>query len=171
MTSRAAQTQIPRQIEPVYVVLSGETLLNAPIETAWRHMINYPSWQHYSTVQHIAGIPGQEGEVVRLQKAEKGFAFPAYFARTIRLDAPRRVIWKTYLEKGTEEVDRFGIVEFRLVEAKGGTRFIYSLIYEFQVPFRHESELENFSKQQYANFAALLAVTHPKLKALVEADS
>jgi hypothetical protein len=170
MNSRPEETPIACRIEPVYLVLNGEMLLNAPIETAWRHMINYPSWQNYSTVRHISGIPGEEGEVVRLQKEEKEFAFPPYFARTIRLDPPRRVIWKTYLEKGTEEVDRFGIVEFRLVAEAVGTRFLYSLLYEFQVPFRHESELECFRNQQYANFAALLAVTHPKLRTLVESD-
>src|SRR5215211_7634217 len=109
-----------RRIAPVYVVCSAETMIDAPIGEAWRYAINYASWQNFPLIQHVSGELGQEGEVVLLSKEEKGFkSFPPYYARTVKLDPGRRVIWKTYPEERTEDNDFFGFVEFRLEEAQG----------------------------------------------------
>src|SRR5688572_4451745 len=127
---------------PVYLFWNGEMLLDAPVDKAWKHVLDYPSWQSYSSVEHVSGPPSQDGEVVRLRKDEKGFAFPPYYARTIKLDPPRRVVWKTYPESTGGQGDFFGIVEFQLHEAQGKTRFCYNTIYEFLVPHAEEAELE-----------------------------
>jgi hypothetical protein len=156
--------EVPK-LMPVYLVWRGETLLDAPVEEAWPHVVDYPAWQSYSIVQHVSGKPGREGEVMLLKKEEEGFAFPPYLARTIKLEPQRRIIWKTFPEQGN---DYFGIVEFDVREIDGKTRFNYSLLYEFMMPERTEAELEEFYKQQYAATEALFAAVIPKLKKLTE---
>jgi hypothetical protein len=161
-------TELPARIEPVYLFWETETILNAPVEKAWPHIVNYPSWQNFSIVKTISGSHGLEGEVVSLQKDEGGFVFPPYYARTIKVEPERRIVWKTFIEKGSREIDRFGIVDFRVFADTGGTRFVSNLVYEFLVPYRHERELEAFRKKQDENFKTLFASTRPKLKQLVE---
>jgi hypothetical protein len=156
-----------KKIEPVHLFWEGEMPLDAPIDTAWKHLINYPAWQNYPEVRHISGPKGGEGEVVALQKKEEGFVFPPYFARTLLIDPPRRVVWKTTPDTGAE-IDFFGIIDFRLIERGGQTIFVYNNMYEWLVPYDDISELEPFKAKQYANFETLYASTRPKLKALVE---
>jgi hypothetical protein len=158
----------PRKIEPVYLFWETETILNAPVKDVWPHIVNYPSWQGFSTVKTISGKPGQEGEVVSLQKDEKGFVFPPYYARTIKIELQRRIVWKTFIDKGSAEIDRFGIVDFKLFEGEGKTRFCSNLLYEFLVPYEHESEIATFRETQDENFKSLFASTRPKLIKLVE---
>jgi hypothetical protein len=165
-----AMNDTPKKIEPVHLFWNGEMPMDAPIDIAWKHLINYPSWQNYPTVRRISGPEGGEGELVALQKEEKGFEFPPYYARTLKLDPPNRVVWKTYPEPGTQEAEFFGIIDFRLVESGGKTIFVYNNMYEFLVPYDDECELAEFKCKQYANFDALFAATRPKLKALVEGD-
>lgn len=155
-------------VEPVYLVLGGELMIDAPVEQVWHHVLNYPSWQNYSSVEHISGEPGGEGEVVLLRKEEEGFTFPPYYARTIKLEPRRRSMWKTYPETRTQGNDFFGIVEFRLEESQGTTRFSYNTLYEFLVPHVEKSELDAFRERQRENFETLLAAIFPKLKALAE---
>lgn len=139
-------------------------MLEASPEKVWPHVLDYPSWQNYAIVQHVSGTPGQEGEVVLLQKDELGIKSTPYLARTIKLDPGRRVIWKTY----RENADYFGIVEFRIDEVQGKTRFCWNLLYEYVIPYEHESELAAFRKQQYEYFETLSSVVFPKLKNRVE---
>jgi hypothetical protein len=159
-----------RKTAPVYMFWDSELVLNAPPQAIWPYLVNYPSWQSYSKVERIFGRAGEVGEVVKLIKEEKGFVFPAYYARTIKIEPGYRIVWKTFLEKGTTEIDRFGIVDFRLYEGKaeGETRFVDHLMYEFLVPYEKESELDEFRKRQDENFHNLFAATRPKLKKLVE---
>ena len=157
-----------RKTAPVYLVWSGEMMFDAPLERAWTHVINYPSWQNYSTVKHITGEVGKEGEVVLLSKDEKGFEFPPYFARTIKLEPPHRVIWKTYPEKSSPGNEFFGIVEFRLDEVDGKTRYWFQSLYEFLVPYENEDELDQFRKQQDDNMSTLYESIYPKLRKLIE---
>ncbi len=166
-----ARADAPRSVAPVYLVWSGEMMIEAPVKRVWPYVQNYPSWQEYSLVKHIAGPVGGEGELVLLKKEESGLEFPPYYARTIKLDPDSRVIWKVWLEKGVHEMDFFGIVEFRVDETQGRTRFWYNCIYEFEVPYRHESELDEFRRQTVVSFDAVFAVTFPKLKALAEGSA
>ena len=162
-----ASVETARKIGPVYLFWNGETTLDSPVKAAWPHVLNYPSWQNYSTVQTISGKPGQEGEVVVLRKDEMGIQFPPYCARTILLQPEHRVVWKTWPQQRSEELDFFGIVEFRLYAADSDkTRFVYNTVYEFMVPYRQESELQTFREQQYQNFELLFSSILPKLKAL-----
>lgn len=164
MNSPAAANPSDVKIAPVYVVIERETIIDAPVATVWRHALNYPSWQNYSIVKHVSGTPGQEGEVVLLKKEELSTPTTAYYARTIKLEPERRVIWKTF----RENVDYFGIVDFRFYDLGGKTRFCNNSLYEHNIPYREESEIEAFRKQAYANMDALLASILPKLKQLAE---
>lgn len=143
-------------------------MLNSPVAASWPHVLIYPSWQNVPICQTGVRKPGQEGEVAMLRKEEKGFTFPSYYARTIELKPERRVIWKTYPEHRTPEADFFAIVDFELYEVDGQTRFCHSLLYKFLVSHRNEDDLTVFRKQQYDKFSALLLITLPKLKKIVE---
>jgi hypothetical protein len=156
-----------RKIAPVYVILERETLINAPVSTVWRHAINYPSWQNYSIVKHISGVPGQEGEVTLLKKDELSSPTTAYYARTLKIEPERRIVWKTF----RDNVDYFGIVDFRFYDEGGKTRFCNNSLYEHNIPYQDESEIEAFRAQAYANMEQLLASILPKLKKLAETDA
>jgi hypothetical protein len=164
MDIQAASTKNDRKVAPVYLVFTGEIMLNAPRDVAWPQAINYPSWQNYTIVQNVSGRPGEEGEVVLLKKEELNF--PPYYARTIKLEPPSRVIWKVFLDKDAA-MDLFGIVEFNLHEVGGKTRFCYNLLYEFMVPYTDESELKAFRDQQHKEFAEALEVMWVKLKNMI----
>jgi hypothetical protein len=157
-------TAVRSQATPVYLVLDGSVILNAPVKDSWPHVINYPSWQDYSIVQHLSGEPGREGELVMLKKDDLE-SFPPYYARTIKLEPERRIIWKTYAE-GSESF--FGIVEFRLSELQGKTCFSYSVVYEFLVAAQDEREIDSFQRRRRTDYEAMLAEVIPKLRELVE---
>ena len=152
------------RIAPVYVVWNGEILIDAPIADVWRHALDYPSWQNYSTVRRISGEAGCEGEVMQLKKEEAGLNLPPYYARTIKLDPPRRVIWKTY----RDSPDYFGIVEFRFDVVGGSTRFCNNLLYEHLITYQNESEVEEFRKRRYEMVELSAASILPKLKRIAE---
>lgn len=168
MDPRSASTDGVAKVAPVYLVRNGELMLDASIKEAWPHVVNYPAWQNYSIVQRESGEPGQEGEVVLLKKEEAGMTFPPYFARTIKLEPERRIIWKIYPQTKDAERDYFGFVEFRVYEANGKTRFCYSTLYEFLLRYRDKSELEAFRRQQDQNAETMYSTVFQKLKDLVE---
>jgi len=170
MTDRVEYIGTPCKVAPAYILRRGENLIDAPLRATWRCLINYPSWQNFRRVQHISGRPGAEGEVVLLEKAETGFTFPRYYARTIVLQPERKVIWKQFADPASQGLDFFGIVTFSAVAAQHGTSFSYDLLYEFLIPYREEEELGALSKRQYENFDALLSVVVPKLKHLAESE-
>lgn len=156
-------------VSPVYLFREGELLINAPVSKVWPLVVNYPVWQKYSTVKTVAGTHGQEGEVVMLKKEEPGFVFPTYFARTLKIEPEKRIVWKTYIEPTPGEVDRFGIIDFRVTDlGNGTTRFQNSLLYEFLVPYEDERELEEFRVRQNKNFENLQSTTYPRLKEMAE---
>jgi hypothetical protein len=167
MTQPTAVAADARKIAPVYVVIERETLIDAPVRTVWRHAINYPTWQNYSIVKHISGTPGHEGEVTLLKKEELASPTTAYFARTIKIEPERRIVWKTF----RENVNYFGIVDFRFYDVDGKTRFCNNSLYEHNVPYTEEHELEAFRAQAYANMAELLGLILPKLKKLAESGA
>lgn len=160
-----------RKIEPVYLFTTRELVLNVPIDVAWRHVLAYEKWQQYSKLETLSGTPGQVGHMTRLIKEEKGFTFPTYRARLLLLEPPHRVVWKTWPEEPSEGNDFFGIVDFRLRSEGKATRFISEIMYEFNVPHEHESELLAFREQQAENFRVLQDSIMPKLKLLAEAKT
>lgn len=164
MDTQAASAQADRKVDPVYLIFTGEVLLDAPRNVAWARVINYPSWQSYSIVRNVSGEPGQEGEVVFLKKEELNF--PPYYARTISVEPPNRVVWKVWLEPGGE-IDTFGIVDFVLHDANEKTRFCYNCLYEFLVPHSTESELQEFREHKYNEYNAGLSANWAKLKEMV----
>lgn len=162
----------PEQIvSPIYQVWEGELLIEAPIQTVWANILNYPAWQNFPVMKCLSGERGEEGELVLLRKEEEGFTFPAYYARTVKVEHVRRIIWKVYLDKGAENYDFFGFVDFRVDEQKDKTRFSYNLIYEFVLDSQDPGEIDRFREQQYLNFKALVSVIIPNLKKLSETGS
>jgi hypothetical protein len=166
MTHKAEEA-ITMKVAAVDLVWNGEWTFDAPLHDVWRHVIDYPSWQNYSSVEHVSGQVGCEGEVVLLRKDEPGFEFPPYYARTIKLDPPHWVIWKTFPMRASPENQFSGIVEFRLNEASGRTRYWFQSIYEFSVPHTEEAELHKFRQRQNANMLRLYDSIYPKLQALI----
>jgi hypothetical protein len=150
---------------PVYLVIDGQILLDAPVKEAWRHIIDYPSWQNYSTVEHISGEVGEAGEVVLLKKEEAGIEFPPYYARTIKIEPESRVICKCYPQDESDAF--FGIVEFRAAPVGDRTRFSWSGIYEFMVAYSDPEQLKAFEAEEYQNFEKLFDSVLPKLQRLV----
>lgn len=159
-----------QNISPVYVVVNGETLIDAPVKRVWRHLINYPAWQNYSQVQHISGKPGHEGEVVLLKKEEATYSSPPYYARTVKIDPERRIIWKTFRDKAPGDEGYFGFIDFTLHAQGERTLFRSSNIYEHMVPYTDERELEEFRRKRCEISAQVSSVTREKLKKLIEED-
>jgi hypothetical protein len=152
----------------LYELWEGQLIFDAPVADVWRCVIEYPAWQDYSMVKHISGEPGEEGELVLLKKEEPGLeSFPPFYARTIKLIPDTRVIWKTFPAEASDELDFFGIVDFGVAPASDGSRFTYSLLYEFLVPYQSEVDLENFRSAQREQTEAMLASILPKLRRLV----
>jgi hypothetical protein len=164
LLSEAPESNAARKYEPVYLIRDLEITFDAPPERAWPHVVDYSSWQDYPTVQHISGEPGQEGELVLMEKA--GVATP-YYTKTIKLDPGRRIVWKCYPETPTEGNDYFGFVDFRVIGVEGGSCFRSEAIFEFMVPYENESELDAFREQLSAGEEKLL-VSLQRLKELVE---
>jgi hypothetical protein len=169
MNSKISRFAAEAIVPPVYVVGTGEVLLEAPRKKVWPHIIHYTTWQAYTITEHISGKAGEEGEVVLLKKDDgTGIVTPAYYARTVRIEPERRIIWKTFTDNGDQEINFSGVVDFRLQETNGTTAFWYNFVSEYLVPNKNERELAEFRDQQYANFAEVSKVIFPKLKSLVE---
>ena len=168
MSNVTLDSSRPSKVAPVYIVADGDMLLAASVERVWPFIVNYPSWQGYSIVQHISGPADEEGELVLLRKDEEGFEFPPYYARTVKKEPRKRIIWKTYPEKARPGEEFFGIVDFKVEDENGKTRFRFDVLYEFNVPYEHEQDLQRFRDAQKANFNALFSSVFPKLRRLVE---
>jgi hypothetical protein len=151
----------------VYIVREGSMFIGAPVKEVWRLALDYPSWQNYSIVRHISGEPGGEGEVVLLKKEEAGVQTTPYYARTIKLEPKRRVIWKTF----RDDTDYFGIVEFRVEGKDGGSQFSFNVLYEHVVTYNDEADVDAFRIRQYGNVDTLFSTILPKLKNLAEENS
>ena len=152
-----------KKLIPIYLTSKGELTIDAPVPVVWRHAIDYRAWQNYSLVQHVSGTPGEEGELVILKKEEVSNVTP-YFARTIKLEPGRRIVWKTYREGNPD----FGIVEFVVEEVGLRARFIYSMLYERNLSNQSGEEAQSFRKRSQESSDAYLAGTLRKLKALCE---
>lgn len=139
-------------------------MIDAPLDEVWPHLLNFYGWQNFSVNKRISGKPGDEGEVILLKKEEPGSSPNPYYARTIKLEPGRRIIWKTYPENGSY----FGIVEFKLDNVGGATRFIYNVLYENMVSYQDEAELTQFHDYSYGRFEKIFAAVFPKLKKLAE---
>lgn len=158
------------KIAPVYVVVKGETIIDAPVKRVWRHLINYPSWQNYTTREHISGKPGEEGEVVLLKKEEATYSSPPYYARTVKIDPEQRIMWKTFRDKAPGDEGYFGFIDFTLHADGDRTIFRSNNIYEYLVAYTDERELEEFRNKRIEISASVSSVTRAKLKKLIEED-
>jgi uncharacterized protein YndB with AHSA1/START domain len=156
------------KIDPIYMIWSDEIMINASVKNTWKHVTNPPSWQNFPVYKTVSGSTGNEDEVILMRKEEEGFEFPSYFARVLKIEPERRIVWKTYPEKITPQENFFGIVDFKIHDEGGKTRFCYDFIYEFLVPHENDEQLIAFRDQQYENFKTLFSIIFHKLKALAE---
>jgi hypothetical protein len=155
---------------PVYVIMDGGFSLDASVDVAWGSVVDFPSWQGFSSIERISGVIGAEEEVFLLVKNGESFDFPPFYARTLRVEPHRRIIWKTFPADVLEGTGFVGIVEFRLESAEAGTsRFSYHSIYEFNGPFSSEAERLSFRNAQYDDFSNEWKLIGPKLEELVVA--
>jgi len=120
--------------------------IEASIEQTWARAIDYPSWQQFSMGSRRSGAAGKEGEVMLLKKEEGGVEMPPYYARTVKLERMRRIVWKTFPEQRTPAFDFFGFVDFQFQPHPSGTLFRNNLLYEFNVP--DEAAIAAFQQQQ-----------------------
>jgi hypothetical protein len=150
----------------VDVVTSREFSLDAPVAEVWRQIINYPSWQGYTSVEHVSGPPGQEGEVVLLGKLEGELVWQPKYCRTLRLDPPHQVIWKVYPPRDNSEwAHEFtATVDYRLSQLETNkTRVAVQVIKEFSVPYADAGELDEVRKQESELQASVEDTYIPKL--------
>ena len=170
MSQAAAATGDSQKTAPVYIFCEGEAVLDAPVKTAWPCLIDYPSWQNYTRIESISGEPGQEGEVVLLDKDDGEGEDPSspYYARTIKLEPEQRIVWKTFpYDEETE--DYFGIVDFRVEEVDGKTHYSYALTYEFVVPYEGEEKLAAFQDHEQVAFDQYTSHVLPDLEKQIAA--
>ena len=74
------------QDNSIYVVLDGSIILNKTAKEVWPYILNYTLWQDFSYAEHISGVEGGEGEVVRLKYEEEGLEeIPSYCGRTLKI--------------------------------------------------------------------------------------
>jgi hypothetical protein len=155
--------------DPATIIVDGELLLEAPVGVAWTCIIDYPSWQSYSTIERLSGVVGAEDEVFYLTKGEEGFEFPPHFTRTLKIVPESHIAWKTFAADVPEGTGFIGIIQFRVAPANDPrkTRFTYQAVYEFNGPFASAAEREAFKQGKYDDFAVLWASIGPKLHRLV----
>lgn len=149
----------------VHIVYDADMVIAAPRAVVWPCAVAYPTWQNFAVARTVSGRPGAEGEVVALQKDEAVYRSTPYFARTLRIDPERRLIWKTYRENS----DYFGIIEFMLEDHPDGTLFRKHLIYEHYVESVDPAAVAAWRSERIALVEAMQANVTPKLKQLAEA--
>jgi hypothetical protein len=97
-----------------------------PLEKAWTFLLNYRHWNpHFAGVDvtAIRGNASSEGEIVLIKDRVpyvKGEEPPEFYAETIRVIAPHRIVWCVY----SKDRDAFrNIVDFRLSAECDGVTF------------------------------------------------
>jgi len=166
--SEAADTEALGET-PAYVLLDGSFLIDRPVDVVWPLILEYTSWQQYSSADHISGKAGHVGEVVLLKKEEPGLEnFPQYYARTLKIEPCRRVVWKTWPAVADQGPPFWGIVDFRVSDKDGRTRFTYSVYYEFALQGEGQDAVSNFEAEMTNGFEELMSSVFPKLRNLAE---
>jgi hypothetical protein len=155
---------------PAYVFLNGSFIIDRPVAAVWPLLLEYTSWQQYSSVERVSGEVGKVREVVLLKKEEPGLeTFPQYFARTLLIEPGERVVWKTWpAHAAGGGPDFWGLVDFRVADEAGQTRFSYAVCYEFALHDKDERTLLEFEAETTAGFEEMMRSVFPKLKRLAE---
>jgi hypothetical protein len=134
-------------------------------------VIDYPSWQGYTSVEHVSGPVGGEGEIVLIEKVESELVWQPKYCRTLKLDPPRQVVWKIYpgrLGDGGWELDFSGTVEYRFEEVGPSETLVdFQVIKEFVVPVDDAAELDEVRAREYRLQADVMAANHPRLVAVL----
>lgn len=154
---------------PIYLLWTRQIILDAPPAHAWPFLIDFTAWQNYPIAEHVSGPRGGEGEVVLLKKDETGFSFPPYFARTCILDAPHRVVWKTYPNEGPEPQSFVGIVDFSMQAIGEGAKLSLQLFYEMN-PTPEVADVQAFRADYYRSTSEMFDAVLPRLQRLVRGE-
>lgn len=161
----------PGATEAACLVFSGTIALPGTAETIWPLIEDYTGWQDFSKAEPISGTPGAVREVVLLKKEEPGLeTFPPYYARTMKVERPRQIVWKTFPQRrsGTDPTF-FGIVDFRLDPRGAQCDFTYNVYYEFVVDMTDDAKVAAYEAEMTAGFQQLFASAFPKLIKLCKA--
>jgi hypothetical protein len=89
-------------------------LIDAPVTTVWSHLIDLGSWMFEFEMSHVAGTPGQEGEVRRLYSGQD-------FFMQITHSVPEELLVIANLPSTSKGEISTGIGVMSLVETDGRT--------------------------------------------------
>lgn len=106
---------------------SGSIDIDVPLGRAWPAMIDYPSWNPGfvdAVVTTIAGTPGAQGEVVRIEFGDgAGNIVDELHAETVRLEEGRHLTW--FVSPAGDGEGYVEFLDFALVErSSDGVTFI-----------------------------------------------
>lgn len=115
----------PTDVTLVPSVYYAESVVNCPLNHAWRALLNYQAWNPSfagAQVTHTHGEQGREGEIVQIQKSimdASGKPWPEFYAETVKLVPQRHVVWFVYSKAG--DLSR-NFVDFGLEPATSGVK-------------------------------------------------
>jgi hypothetical protein len=129
MTMRETAARVGRAFDPMSwapSVYYANSLVNCPLPKVWELLLDYEAWNPSfadALVTRVAGEPRTEGEIVLIKKSVLdaiGQPIPEFYAETVKLIVPRRIVWYVYPREG----DSFrNFVDFGLTEVATGVRF------------------------------------------------
>jgi hypothetical protein len=118
-----------RRWNRTWFVSFADILIDCSLQPAWMHMLNYQAWNPNligAIVTPVRGNPQEEGGIVLIKRVSTDAQTPApaaFYAETIRLVAPRHIVWFAYPEEGDAFRD---LIDFALCEVASGVQFTIS---------------------------------------------
>jgi hypothetical protein len=111
--------------------------VRCPVARAWSVLLDYQAWNpHFAGVQvtPVSGERSTEGELVMIKDLVPyipGEDPPEFYAETVKVDAPRRIVWCVFARTGP---DFRNFVDFGLTETAVGVRFNVGYYEQVELP-------------------------------------
>jgi len=143
-------------------VYFADIAVHCSLERAWLALLDYQAWNpHFlgSKVTPICGMRGCEGEVVLIKDNSPyvtGEAPPEFYAETIKVLAPRRIVWRVYPTQGRafcNFVD-FGLSETSAADVRFAVSYYEQLVLPADLLESHRTESETIYRQLALAFKA-----------------
>ena len=130
--SKAEDAQISDQVATFYQLIRIEFVLDYPAKKVWPYIIDRQSWITIFPSKTVAGSPGEEGEVVRVQVVSENAIVGEYFAKTLRVIPGRQLVIKWLPPKMSPDgIDTLrGYDVYDLEEIDGKTKVIFQTFQE-----------------------------------------
>jgi hypothetical protein len=161
-----------RKVGRVDMVYNTTLHVEAPLELAFWTVFDYPAWQGYETIVHVAGPKGEVGELATIEKTKDEPGWHEKFCKTIKLDPLKQIIWRVYTgpgQVGAEGWEReFDVtVDYRFEATAETTTIHMQVIKEFFVPYEDESELAGVQQSEYQHQVEIMEHLAPRLDDLL----